>query len=283
MTFIINGKETSEKKLAKLRVEIENFPSQPGLAIIIVGENPASRIYVRNKIKIAEEIGIYTRLIELPMDISPLDLISNISLLNNDSTIHGIIVQLPLPEHINNFEIISAISISKDIDGFHPLNVGMLYSGWEPLFAPCTPLGIIELLTDYFGTIAGLDVVVIGRSNIVGRPLASLLLKEDATVTICHSKTQNLKKYTGSADIVISASGKVLAFGREYFSEKSVIIDVGIGRSKDGTIAGDIVFDDVNGFVRATTKVPGGVGPMTISCLMQNLVTAYRRVMISMV
>jgi methylenetetrahydrofolate dehydrogenase (NADP+)/methenyltetrahydrofolate cyclohydrolase len=281
MTIIIDGKKIAEAKLHKLKSKISQFPSKPRLAIILVGDNPSSLIYVNNKIKAAIDVGIDANLISLPDDISTQELVSKIEELNCDKSVNGIIVQLPLPNHIDNSDIINSINPDKDVDGFHPRNVGLLYSGKKPLFTPCTPLGILGLIENYYNSqnlkIEAAHAVIVGRSNIVGRPLASLLLKNDLTVTICHSKTKNLKSLTSQADIVICASGQMLAFGSDYFSKNSIIIDVGITRTIEGKIVGDVLFDDVFGHVAAMTKVPGGVGPMTVVCLLENIVESYER------
>lgn len=276
MTTVIDGKSLAKQKLDSLKVEISLLEDKPHLAIILIGENPASKIYVTNKAKAAAEIGIEVEIINLPETITELSLLSKITECNTNPKISGIIVQLPLPAHINNNNIIACINPKKDVDGFHPLNAGMLYTGQDPLFIPCTPLGILQLIENQFANLEGLHAVIIGRSNIVGRPLASLLLKKDLTVTICHSKTKNLANLTKNADIVITASGQTLSFGPEYFSSKNVVIDVGINRTLDGKIAGDVRFDEVSHIVKAITKVPGGVGPMTIANLMANTLKGYK-------
>jgi len=275
MTEIIDGKSLAKQKLDSLRAEISKLAIKPCVAIILVGDNPASKIYVENKAKAAAEIDIEARIIRFPAAITEASLLNEISECNNDKSVSGIIVQLPLPDHIQNTNIIASIDPKKDVDGFHPINVGMLYSGQEPFFIPCTPLGILQLIQSQFENLEGLHVAIIGRSNIVGKPLASLLLKHDLTVTICHSKTKDLASITKRADIVVTASGQTLSYGREYFSEKSVIIDVGINRTQEGKIAGDVRFEEVFGYVKAITKVPGGVGPMTIANLLANTLKAY--------
>lgn len=275
MTIIIDGKSLANQKLDILKAEVSKLTIKPCIAIILVGDNPASKIYVENKAKAASSIGIEARIIRMTADIAEANLLEKITECNNDKSVSGIIVQLPLPDHIQNNTIISSIAPKKDVDGFHPTNVGMLYSGQDPFFIPCTPLGILELIQSQFASLEGLHAAIIGRSNIVGKPLASLLLKHNLTVTICHSKTKDLASITKEADIVITASGQTLSFGREYFSEKSVIIDVGINRTPEGKIAGDVKFDDVFSHVKAITKVPGGVGPMTIANLLSNTLKAF--------
>ncbi len=276
MTKIINGKLLADEKLRIISDQIKKLDKAPCLAIILIGENPASSIYVRNKIKTAEEVGIDINLIKLSEAISQAELLEIIKNCNEDEKIKGIIVQLPLPVHINNSDVLLAIDPKKDVDGFHPLNIGMLYSGQEPFFIPCTPLGVLDIIKDNFTQLAGLHAVIIGRSNIVGRPLASLLLKNDLTVTICHSKTQNLSEITKMADIVISATGQIYSLGKEYFSPNSVVIDVGINRTKEGKIAGDIKFSEISDFVKAVTPVPAGVGPLTVANLMANTLKALK-------
>ena len=274
MTKIIDGKALAQKKIALLASKIQALDKKPCLSIILVGTNEASQIYVNNKIKKAKEIGIEVKLIKLSESISGSELLSHIEICNKNNDVNGIIVQLPLPSHIDNRNIISAIDPSKDVDGFHQINIGMLYSGQEPFFVPCTPLGILDIIKDNFIELSSLHAVIIGRSNIVGRPLASLLLKHDLTVTICHSKTKNLSELTKKADIVISATGQIESLGKEYFSPHSFVIDVGINRKKDGKITGDVKFDELNGFIKALTPVPGGVGPLTIANLMSNTLKA---------
>ena len=276
MTKIINGKLLADEKLSIISQQIKKLDKAPCLAIILIGENPASSIYVRNKIKTAEEVGIDINLIKLSEAISQAELLEIIKNCNEDEKINGIIIQLPLPGHINNLDVLLAIDPKKDVDGFHPLNIGMLYSGQEPFFIPCTPLGVLDIIKDNFDKLEGLHAVIIGRSNIVGRPLASLLLKNDLTVTICHSKTKNLVEITKMADIIISATGQIYSLGKEYFSPSSVVIDVGINRTKEGKTAGDIKFSEISDFVKAVTPVPGGVGPLTVANLMANTLKALK-------
>ncbi len=269
MTHIIDGRSMASKILGKLKHQVLHLKIKPCFAIILVGENPESKIYVSGKIKAAAEIGIKADLYKFEDSVSEIKLLKKIKELNLAKDVNGIIVQMPLPAHINSAEIIHAMDPKKDIDGFHPINVGMLYSGLKPYFIPCTPLGILDILKTQFDSLKGLYAVIIGRSNIVGRPLASLLLKNDMTVTICHSKTKNLPSITKQADVVICASGQTESLGKEYFSEKTIVIDVGINRMPNGKIAGDVKFYEVHDYVRAITPVPGGVGPMTIANLMK--------------
>ena len=273
---IIDGKEIASKKLEKLKDEIKLLSKSPKLAIILASDNQSSKIYVQNKIKAAKKIGIETELFEFDNNISNNYLINIIDQLNKRDDINGIIVQLPLPTHIIVKDVLLAVDYKKDVDGFNPYNTGLLFSGRDPLFTPCTPLGVLELIRTEFDDIAGKHAVVVGRSNIVGRPLASLLLKNDCTVSICHSKTQNLSSITSMGDIVVCAAGSKKKFGKEYFNEKSVVIDVGISRNELGKITGDVDFNTVYSNVRAITKVPGGVGPMTVASLMANTLRAYK-------
>ncbi len=277
MTKIISGKALADNILDKLKYQVESLFHTPCFAIILASPSDASRIYVNNKIKAAQKIGINPVLIECDMSISTNEVKAKIQELNIRDDVAGIIVQLPVYEHLDSLQIIDSIDPSKDVDGLHPLNVGMLYSGREPLFIPCTPLGIYRILCEEFQDLSGLSAVIIGRSNIVGRPLASLLLQKNVTVTLCHSYTKHIKDFTQKSDIIICASGKMLMFGSEYFSANSVIIDVGISKTSDGKVVGDVVLDEVYGKARAITKVPGGVGPMTIACLLSNVVSSTQR------
>ncbi len=279
---IINGRYFAGEILSKLAAEIENLKQRhqlvPALAIILVGANPASTLYIRNKLRAAEKIGMKAVQINLPDNVSINHIIKEIKHLNEDPTISGIIVQLPLPPHIDNNIILSAINPNKDVDGFHPLNVGYLHSDLGNGFIPCTALGCIELLKHVDSNLEGKNAVVIGRSNIVGKPLAALLLKENCTVSICHSSTQNLRSITMQADIVISAIGVPLKLTEEYFNPHSIVIDVGISKIP-GTdkIVGDVDFINVVNKVRYISPVPGGVGPMTVAFLLQNTLKAALR------
>ncbi|MDX1916756.1 MAG: bifunctional 5,10-methylenetetrahydrofolate dehydrogenase/5,10-methenyltetrahydrofolate cyclohydrolase [Rickettsiaceae bacterium] len=274
MTRIINGKIIAEEIMQDLKLHIAYCKILPVLAIILASPSPASLIYVNNKIKAAEKIGIKVELYRMEENITKQEIEQKVQELNNRSEISAIIVQLPLYKHLDSFSILSTIDPEKDVDGLHPINVGMLYSGNKPYFAPCTPLGIVKMLETQFEDLAGLNVAIIGRSNIVGKPLASLLIEKDATVTLCHSKTKNIKYITQKSDIVVCASGQSLMFGRKYFNPNSVIIDVGINRTSDGKVVGDVLFDEVFGYVTAITKVPGGVGPMTIAYMLSNVCRA---------
>lgn len=239
----------------------------------MVGDDEGSRIYVDKKKKACEEMGIYSEIITLPVDIPQIELIETIEELNQDPKISGILVQLPLPKHINEKEILSLIKPKKDVDGFHPVNVGKLSIG-EPDFVPCTPLGILELLKDSGMTIEGKECVVIGRSNIVGKPVAALMLNENATVTICHSKTKGIEGIIKRADIVIIGIGKPKFLKGYMLKQGAVVIDAGINRMPDGKIAGDADMDSISKVAGFATPVPGGVGPMTVTMLMKNTIKA---------
>lgn len=273
---IIDGKKTAQKIRDELKLEIQNLKIKPELRVVLVGNNPASQIYVKNKEKYASEVGIKSETIRLPEDITEEKLLKQIKKLNKDKHINGILVQLPLPSHINEFSVINAIAPEKDVDGFTIYNKGLLSIG-KPALTPCTPLGIIELLKQYKVNIASKNAVVIGRSNIVGKPMAQLLLNEDATVTICHSKTKNLAEITANADILISAVGKPKFIGKKYVKKGATVIDVAMNRdTKNNRWVGDIDFDNVSKVAKFITPVPGGVGPMTIAMLLKNTVQAYK-------
>lgn len=267
----IDGKAIAQQVRARVKEEVEKLgPSnRPGLAAVLVGENPASKIYVRNKRKACEEVGIYSEEHTLPESATEKELLSLIERLNRDPKIDGILVQLPLPKQINERKILDAVVPEKDVDGFHYMNVGKLVAN-EPGFVPCTPLGIVELLLATGVEIAGAHAVVVGRSNIVGKPAALLLLHRHATVTICHSKTKNLEEVCRQADILVAAIGKPQFVKKEMVKEGAVVIDVGINRLPDGRIVGDVDFDPVQERAGAITPVPGGVGPMTIAMLLSN-------------
>jgi methylenetetrahydrofolate dehydrogenase (NADP+)/methenyltetrahydrofolate cyclohydrolase len=245
----------------------------PGLATILVGENEASKVYVGAKEKACKELGIYSERIDLPVDTKESDLLALIERLNKEPKIHGILVQLPLPKHINETNVLYAIDPSKDVDGFHPVNIGKMMLG-EPCFLPCTPHGILELLKRSNTDMNGAEVVVVGRSNIVGKPVANMLLQKNggnATVTICHTGTKDIPSHTRRADILIVAVGKPKAITADMVKEGVVVIDVGVNRLETGLV-GDVDFDSVKEKARAITPVPGGVGPMTIVMLMKNTV-----------
>ena len=274
---IIDGKEVSAKLRQDIKLQVEEFTSStgktPGLAVILVGNNPASAVYVRNKHKACLETGINSYQIELPEAISEDELLLKIDELNADSNVNGILVQLPLPRHISEEKVINRISPEKDVDAFHPQNVGKIMIG-NYSFLPCTPAGIIELLNYYNVDIESKSCVVIGRSNIVGKPMALLLLEKNGTVTICHSRTKGLKDICLSADIIVVAIGKPEFLTADMVKPGAVIIDVGINRLDDGRLVGDVSFADVSKVASMITPVPGGVGPMTITMLLKNTLTA---------
>jgi len=276
MAYIIDGKRISQEIKDELKIKVENLKAEgkkAALAVIQVGDDPASSVYVNNKKKACAYIGIESLSYELPEETTEEELLSLVERLNQDNTVHGILVQLPVPKHINADKIIQTISPKKDVDGFHPENVGNLVIG-EKGFVSCTPAGIIQLLKRSNIEITGKNCVVVGRSNIVGKPMALLMLRENSTVTIAHSKTQNLKDICKTADILIVAIGKPQFITAEYVKEGAVIIDVGIHRDKNNKLCGDVKYDEVEPLVNAITPVPGGVGPMTIAMLMNNCVEA---------
>ena len=272
MPQIIDGKRISTEIKDELKIQATNLKEQGvevTLAVIQVGNDPASGVYVRNKKRACEYIGIGSRSYELPEDTSEAELLDLIESLNRDISVNGILVQLPLPKHICEDTVLRAISPAKDVDCFHPLNVGKLFIG-EASFQPCTPSGIVELLKRSNIDIAGKECVIIGRSNIVGKPMAMLMLQENATVTIAHSKTKNLKDVCKRADILIVAIGRPRMIDDTYIKEGAVVIDVGIHRNADNHLCGDVDYDKVAEMCSAITPVPGGVGPMTIAMLMKN-------------
>lgn len=276
MAHIINGKAISQQIKDELKEKVSKL-AQEGkeicLAVIQVGNDPASSVYVGNKKKACAYVGIKSLAYELPFETTEQELIALINKLNSDDSVHGILVQLPVPEHINEKNIINAISPKKDVDGFHPASVGALSIG-ERCFVSCTPAGIIELLKRSNVDIAGKECVVIGRSNIVGKPMSMLLLRENGTVTICHSKTKNLKEVCRRADILVVAVGRPMMINADYVKEGAVVIDVGIHRDENNKLCGDVDYASVEPVAGAITPVPGGVGPMTIAMLMNNCVEA---------
>lgn len=276
---VINGKELVGAIREQLRIEIEDLAAQgirPGLAVVLVGDDPASAVYVRSKEKACQQVGIHSEVYRLPSDTPQQELLDLIDRLNRDVNINGILVQLPLPAHISEEAVIDAIAVEKDVDGFHPVNVGNLVIGKDG-FLPCTPAGIIEIIKRSGVDIAGKRAVVIGRSNIVGKPMALLLLREHATVTVCHSRTADMPRICREADILIVAIGKAKFVTRDFVKPGAVVIDVGINRLEDGKLAGDVDFDDVVEVAGTITPVPGVVGPMTITMLLKNTVEAAKR------
>ncbi len=276
MPLLIDGKKISTEIKDELKVTVEELKKQgveTCLAVIQVGDDPASSIYVRNKKRACAYVGIESLSYELPEETTEDELVKLVKELNENDNVHGILVQLPLPKHINADTIIRTISPDKDVDGFHPESVGRLCIG-EPGFVSCTPAGIIQLLKRSGIEIEGKECVVVGRSNIVGKPMSILLLRENGTVTITHSRTKDLKEVTGRADILVVAIGKPKFITADYVKEGAVVIDVGMHRNEENKLCGDVDFDDVKDKVSAITPVPGGVGPMTIAMLMYNCVEA---------
>ena len=276
MAIILDGKMLRDKIFESLKAKLDKMQQKPNLSIILVGENPASQIYVRNKKKTAEKLGINSLSIEYPSDISEEELLNKIKELNSDEKVTAILVQLPLPAHINKNRIIDAILPQKDVDGLTPYNLGKLFSGEEPYVYPCTPKGILLLLDEYNIKLEGKNIVVVGRSNLVGKPVAQMLLKRNATVTMCHSHTKNLSEITKTADIIVSAVGKKV-IGEKMLKSDCVVIDVGIFRDENGKISGDVDFENVSKTAAYISPVPGGVGPMTIASLMLNTVELARK------
>lgn len=271
---IIDGKKIAAQIRDNLKQKIATLPSAPQLAIVLVGNDEPSLIYVRNKQKAAAQIGLLSQLYHLDENISEEELLKIIAQLNADSEINGIIVQLPLPKHLNTNRVIKAISPLKDVDGFHPYNTGMLQNNEKPYFVAATPLGVMQLIKSVLPNLSGKNVVLIGASLIVGRPLATLLLNQECTVTITHAQTRNIKELTSKADILVAACGVAKLVKADWIKENAVLIDVGINRD-NGKICGDIDFDDVKEKALAITPVPGGVGPMTIAMLLSNTVDAF--------
>lgn len=271
MTIILDGKKLRDKIFENLKQKLNNMSEKPTLAVILVGDDPASQIYVKNKKKTAENLGINSIVINYPSNISEKILLDKIQELNNDNKITAILVQLPLPKHIDKFKIIDAIAPEKDVDGLTPYNSGKLFSGEEPYVYPCTPKGILLLLDEYNIELEGKHVVVIGRSNLVGKPVAQMLLNRNATVTMCHSHTKNLSDITKTADIVVSAVGKNI-IGEKMLKSDCVVVDVGIFKDINGKICGDVDFANASKIAAYISPVPGGVGPMTIASLMLNTV-----------
>ena len=273
---ILDGKAVSLKVKESVKVradELKKFGIEPTLAVVLVGEDKASQTYVRAKEKACNEYGIKSVAHRLSENTTQNELLALINVLNLDDSIHGILVQLPLPKHIDTNVVLAAIDPQKDVDGFHAVNVGKLVSGLEG-FVPCTPLGVMEILKEYGIDVAGLNAVVIGRSNIVGKPMANLLLNASATVTVTHSKTKNLKEICKNADLIVAAIGKPFFLKADMVKDGAVVVDVGINRLDDGRLVGDVDFDEVAPKCSYITPVPGGVGPMTIAMLLNNTILA---------
>lgn len=271
---IIDGKKIADDVLSNIKDNILNLANSPKLAIILVGDDEASHIYVRNKLKSAEKVGIQTELFHLPANTSQKDVLDLVDSCNTDRTVNGIIVQLPLPEHIDSGEVIRKILPQKDVDGFHPYNTGLLQNNEKPYFIAATPLGIMRMIENLHQSLSGKNVVLIGASLIVGRPLATLMLNKECTVTITHIHTQNIKELTSKADILVAACGVAKMVKKDWIKSGAILIDVGINR-ENGKICGDIDFEDVKEKAGAITPVPGGVGPMTVAMLLENTYQAY--------
>ena len=273
---IIDGKAIAAAMRATLAGHVATLPFRPGLAVVLVGDDPASEVYVRSKDRAAQVAGIAVHTIRLPADTSEEALLTRIARLNADPAVDGILVQLPLPPHIATQAVIEAVDPEKDVDGFHPLNVGRLATG-QPGLIPCTPLGVMRLLAEAGATLEGARALVLGRSTIVGRPMVTLLLGANATVTVAHSRTRDLPAECRRADVLIAAAGKPELVRGDWIAPGAVVIDIGINRSGDGKLVGDVAFVEAAAVAGAITPVPGGVGPMTIACLLENTVTAALR------
>ncbi|MDF9760627.1 methylenetetrahydrofolate dehydrogenase (NADP+)/methenyltetrahydrofolate cyclohydrolase [Peribacillus simplex] len=276
---IINGNEIAESVRQEMSKEVQQLREKnivPGLAVILVGDNQASQTYVRHKQKACEDLGMHSVLIKKPAELSQEELIQSIDELNQDDSIHGILVQLPLPGHIQEKAIIEAISPEKDVDGFHPINIGRMMTG-QDAFLPCTPYGVMVMLEYIDYDLEGKHVVIVGRSNIVGKPAGQMFLNANATVTYCHSKTKDLAYYTKQADVVVAAVGKRDTITSEHIKEGAVVIDVGMNRNEEGKLCGDVAFDEVKNKASFITPVPKGVGPMTITMLMKNTVKSAQK------
>ena len=277
---IINGKEIAAQVRAELKSDIQALKERtgviPGLTVVLVGENPASVVYVRNKVKACEEVGIRSTQHKLPETATQAELLKLIRELNASKDVHGILVQLPLPKQIDEEAILEEISPSKDVDGFHPYNMGRLMIG-NPLLQPCTPFGVMRLIDSTGIDLSGKEAVVVGRSNIVGKPMAMMLLRRNATVTICHSKTKDLADRIAKADVVVAAVGRAEFVKGDWIKQGAVVIDVGINRTPEGKLVGDVDFEGASLRAGFITPVPGGVGPMTIAMLLKNTVEAAKR------
>jgi methylenetetrahydrofolate dehydrogenase (NADP+)/methenyltetrahydrofolate cyclohydrolase len=273
---IIDGKALAAEMRATLAQHVATLPFRPGLAVVLVGEDPASEVYVRSKDRAAQAAGIAVHTIRMPADTSEEALLTRIARLNADPAIDGILVQLPLPPHIATQAVIEAVDPEKDVDGFHPLNVGRLATG-HPGLVPCTPLGVMKLLTHAGATLEGARALVLGRSTIVGRPMVTLLLAANATVTVAHSRTRDLAAECRRADVLVAAAGKPELVRGDWIAAGAVVIDIGVNRGDDGKLVGDVAFAEAAAVAGAITPVPGGVGPMTIACLLENTVTAALR------
>jgi len=279
MVQILDGKTLARETRAGLKKEVEELARRgitPGLAVVLVGDDPASQVYVRSKSKACDEVGVASFQHRLPAETGQAELLALVDTLNRDAKVHGILVQLPLPGHLDEEKVTEAIDPSKDVDGFHPYNIGKLLIGGA-IFHPCTPLGIMKLLELTGMEISGKEAVVVGRSNIVGKPIALMLLQKHATVTICHSRTTDLPEKVGKADIVVAAVGRAEMIRGAWIKEGATVIDVGINRTAEGKLLGDVEFEEASKRAAYITPVPGGVGPMTIAMLLNNTVEAAKR------
>jgi methylenetetrahydrofolate dehydrogenase (NADP+)/methenyltetrahydrofolate cyclohydrolase len=280
MALLLDGKKVAQSVLEALTQQIKVLDSEgkrkPQLVVIQVGSDPASSVYVRKKKETAEAVGMLSQIIHLPSDVTQSSLLNQIQQLNDDENVDGILVQLPLPKHIDEMAVLESIRPDKDVDGFHPFNVGRLASGLTPYALPCTPAGVMSILRFYEIPLAGKHAVIVGRSNIVGKPMAQLLLRANATVTMCHSQTHDLAHHLKQADLVVLAVGKPQQFTGDFFKAGAVVVDVGINRLDSGKLVGDAHFSSVNEVASYITPVPGGVGPMTIATLLENTVALYR-------
>jgi len=273
---ILNGKKLSEKIKDNLKTEVDELKAKgitPGLAVILVGDDPASQTYVKMKRNASQKVGIYSVVHEFPENITEKELLSTINMINENPNIHGLLIQLPLPKHIDTTKVLEAVDPSKDVDGFHPYNMGRLVEGLDT-FAPCTPLGVMELFGEYNIDLKGKDVCVVGASNIVGKPMWALLVNAWATVDICHIETKDLAFHTKRADVVIVGVGKPNLITADMVKDDVIVIDIGINRLSDGRLVGDVDFENVSKKASFITPVPGGVGPMTIAMLLKNTVKA---------
>lgn len=274
MAVILDGKKLRDKIFVDLKNKIDKMDKKPTLVVILAGEDPASQIYVRNKKKTAENLGINSVVINYPDTVSEQELLEKINELNNNKEVTAILVQLPLPKHIDKFKVIDAIAPEKDVDGLTPYNSGKLFAGEEPYVYPCTPKGILLLLDEYNIKLEGKHVVVVGRSNLVGKPISQMMLKRNATVTVCHSYTENLSEITKTADILVSAAGGEI-IEKNMLKSDCVVVDVGIFKDENGKVRGDVDFENVSKIAAYISPVPGGVGPMTIASLMLNTVELF--------
>ena len=276
---ILDGKKLSNKIRNEVKIEADKLKSYgvtPGLAVILVGNDPASQVYVNMKAKACKESGIYSIVHEFPESISENELLDTIKRINQNPNIHGLLIQLPLPKHIDTTKVLEAVTPEKDVDGFHPYNVGRLVAGLDS-FAPCTPLGVMELFKEYNIDVKGLNACVVGASNIVGKPMQALLLNQFATVDICHIYTKNLKEHTERADIVVVGVGKPNLITADMVKEGAIVVDIGINRLENGKLVGDVDFENVSKKASFITPVPGGVGPMTIAMLLKNTIKAAKK------